>query len=271
MHRCCLCPEHHAVVDLHHVVAISEDGPNTEENLMAVCPTCHATIHRIRNRYTIDQLRMYKERWVRLCALGLPLDVRIAHSFDYTQPPKSAQMPPGTPAPPTSHIAHPVPAQEHTGREEERNLVARVVEWYGTWRRRRRTPSKGDKPIAVLRQLHRQGLGLELARVDVKIEDEVQRGYLLEPRDEDQKSIWIGPTIVVEWLAGADEALQMEVEEQLWAKGSPLALARLLEQGRARGELRVRWKPMGQLTGPREVRVAEIERYFEPTVIVEQE
>jgi len=70
MHRCCLCPEHHDVTDLHHVVPISEGGPNTEENLMAVCPTCHAKIHRIRNRYTLDQLRMYKERWARRTGRG---------------------------------------------------------------------------------------------------------------------------------------------------------------------------------------------------------
>jgi 5-methylcytosine-specific restriction endonuclease McrA len=34
MHRCCLCPEHQEVVDLHHIVPISEEGPDTEEDLM---------------------------------------------------------------------------------------------------------------------------------------------------------------------------------------------------------------------------------------------
>jgi hypothetical protein len=92
MHRCCLCPEHQEVIDLHHVVPISEGGPNTEDNLMAVCPTCHAKIHRIRNRYSADQLRMYKERWVQLCALGLPLDLRLAQAFDTSKPPPS-EMP----------------------------------------------------------------------------------------------------------------------------------------------------------------------------------
>lgn len=28
MHRCCLCPEHNDVTDVHHIVPISEDGPN---------------------------------------------------------------------------------------------------------------------------------------------------------------------------------------------------------------------------------------------------
>jgi hypothetical protein len=72
MHRCCLCPEHQEVVDLHHIVPINEEGPDTEENLMVVCPTCHAKIHRIRNRYNPTQLRMYKGRWAERCAEGAP-------------------------------------------------------------------------------------------------------------------------------------------------------------------------------------------------------
>jgi len=88
MHRCCLCPEHNDVTDLHHVVPISEGGPDSEENLMVVCPTCHAKIHRLRKRYTPEQLRMYKERWVRLCGRGLPLDVRLSQAFVDTPPPE---------------------------------------------------------------------------------------------------------------------------------------------------------------------------------------
>jgi hypothetical protein len=95
MHRCCLCPEHHDVTDLHHIVPISEDGPDSEDNLMVVCPTCHAKIHRLRKRYTARQLRMYKERWVQLCALALPLDVRLAQAFDFTRAPEATPIPSG--------------------------------------------------------------------------------------------------------------------------------------------------------------------------------
>jgi hypothetical protein len=87
MHRCCLCPEHPDVTDLHHVEPISEGGPNTEDNLVVVCPTCHAKIHRHRKHYTSRQLRMYKEHWNKLCALGLPLDQRLAQAYSYDQPP----------------------------------------------------------------------------------------------------------------------------------------------------------------------------------------
>ncbi|MGB8657433.1 MAG: tetratricopeptide repeat protein [Candidatus Zixiibacteriota bacterium] len=71
MHRCCLCPEHQDITDFHHIILISEGGPDSEDNLIIVCPTCHAKIHRIRGRYTPTQLKMYKEKWVNICALRL--------------------------------------------------------------------------------------------------------------------------------------------------------------------------------------------------------
>jgi formylglycine-generating enzyme required for sulfatase activity len=88
MHRCCLCPQHEDVTDLHHIIPISEDGPNTEENLIVVCPNCHRKIHSIRTRYPPRQLRMYKERWVGLCALGLTLEERLmlALAIDHESP-----------------------------------------------------------------------------------------------------------------------------------------------------------------------------------------
>ena len=116
MHRCCLCPEHHDITDLHHVVEISEGGPNTEDNLMVVCPTCHAKIHRLRNRYTAEQLSMYKERWTRFCALGIPLGERLAQALDYTKAPAQLDVIP----PPTPYLAHRYPMPKHwTGREAE--------------------------------------------------------------------------------------------------------------------------------------------------------
>ncbi len=34
------------VIDLHHVIPLSEDGPNKLDNLIALCPNCHALHHR---------------------------------------------------------------------------------------------------------------------------------------------------------------------------------------------------------------------------------
>ncbi len=86
MHRCCLCPQHEDITDIHHIVPINEDGPDTEENLMVVCPTCHVKIHRIRTMYNIEQLKMYKDRWVSLCAKGLTLEERLKEAPGIEQP-----------------------------------------------------------------------------------------------------------------------------------------------------------------------------------------
>lgn len=149
-------------------------------------------------------------------------------------------------------------------------LWTRAASELEAWRKRRRTPSDED-PIAVLRMLNRLGLGLKLSRVDVEIHGQVRRGYVLVPPDEGEETMWVGPNIIVEWRAGAEDALQREVERQLTAEGSPVALADLLEQGRARGELKVAWKKVDGLDGPREVSAPEEGAYLEPTIIVEQE
>lgn len=138
MHRCCLCPEHHDVTDLHHVVPISEDGPDTEDNLMVICPTCHAKIHRLRTSYSPEQLRMYKERWVHNCALGLPLDARFVQTFDYRKAPEPPAIPPGLLLPPQPYLAHPYPLQPNfIGRVNQRRML---TEWL----------SRGHEPVFVL-------------------------------------------------------------------------------------------------------------------------
>jgi len=115
MHRCCLCPQHEDITDIHHIVPISEKGPNTEENLMVVCVLCHAKIHRIRTMYTPTQLKMYKERWVNLCAMGLTLEERLKNA-------------PGIKLylPPSLHNQTP-PEENFVGREE---YLDTVTSWY---------------------------------------------------------------------------------------------------------------------------------------------
>jgi len=51
---------------LHHIVFFAEGGPNTDENLMLVCPACHAKIHKQPERYPRDELREAKRHWVRM-------------------------------------------------------------------------------------------------------------------------------------------------------------------------------------------------------------
>ncbi|MEK9149540.1 MAG: HNH endonuclease, partial [Candidatus Desantisbacteria bacterium] len=86
MHRCCLCPQHEDITDVHHIIFISEGGSDTEDNLMVVCPTCHAKIHRRPGMYTSNQLKTYKERWVSLCAKGISLEMLIPSLHNQTPP-----------------------------------------------------------------------------------------------------------------------------------------------------------------------------------------
>ena len=66
-HRCCLCPDHPVITNAHHVIEVKAGGPNTQENLVLVCGTCHDYIHRIPNLYTPSQLHEYKRRWIEYC------------------------------------------------------------------------------------------------------------------------------------------------------------------------------------------------------------
>ncbi len=148
---------------------------------------------------------------------------------------------------------------------------------YFKWRMRQRTPSASDTPLVLLRKLQLQGLGVQLPRVDVTIDGTLQRAFVLEPLQEGRDSIWVGPGIVVTWsdedMEEEDIRLQRVVSRLLKPEGSTSELARLLEVGQARGILRVGWRRMGQLSGPYQVKPADIKRdaSLEPTVLVEQE
>lgn len=139
------------------------------------------------------------------------------------------------------------------------------------WQERRRIPSSKDTPITVLKKLHQQNLGLELKRVEFTMQGENQRAFLLENHDESQTRLWIGPAIIVEWLEGASPALQQKVEQQLNPKGSAARLAELLQEGQKLGALRVRWKPMGRITGPYEANNTDILKFLDPGFLIEQE
>ena len=54
------------IVDLHHIVPVAQGGPNTAENLIALCPTCHALFER--GLITGDAIRAWKAVLVSLSA-----------------------------------------------------------------------------------------------------------------------------------------------------------------------------------------------------------
>ncbi|MFH0775096.1 MAG: HNH endonuclease [bacterium] len=116
MHRCCLCLQHENIIEIHHIVPISEGGPDTEENLIVVCPNCHTLIHQPKTMYTPKQLRMYKKKWVSFCAKGFPLETPIPNLHNQT--PLEPRL---------IHITEPEP--NWVGRKEE---LARLNQCYQT-------------------------------------------------------------------------------------------------------------------------------------------
>lgn len=45
-------------LDIHHLVPVSEDGPDSAENLLALCPNCHALYHK--GEIPVESIRAWK-------------------------------------------------------------------------------------------------------------------------------------------------------------------------------------------------------------------
>ncbi|HUU55410.1 MAG TPA: HNH endonuclease [Armatimonadota bacterium] len=122
MRRCCLCPEHADITEIHYIIPVREDGRNTEDDLLIVCHNCHGKIEQIRGRYTPDQLLEYKRRWAGLCRReDLTLEQKIREA------PAIQDMATGPLLPPLPYFAHPYPLQKHfTGRVAYRK---RLTDW----------------------------------------------------------------------------------------------------------------------------------------------
>ena len=74
--RCCICR-----IDIrhkHHIEYFRKGGKNTENNLIIVCPNCHASIHQQPHVYTKKRLKMVKKKWIELCSMPfLSMEERI--------------------------------------------------------------------------------------------------------------------------------------------------------------------------------------------------
>jgi hypothetical protein len=144
-----------------------------------------------------------------------------------------------------------------------------LVQWsVGRWAERH-TPSSTDGPILELYKLHRQKLGIKLRSAEATIGGEKVRVFLLQPLAEGGDTIWVGPSIILEWTEEPAEMIYREVQEQLGEHGTAGALAKALERGQAAGALEVRWGRRGQLDRPREVKKADLVMVGQ-TVIVEE-
>jgi hypothetical protein len=141
--------------------------------------------------------------------------------------------------------------------------------------RRGRVPSEKDGPIQVLEKLGKRGMRLGLDRTEVKLNEKPTKLFLLEPRNEDEKKIWVGPYIVVEWpkINGeqlrAQEQLREQVRGLLKPDGDPGSLAQLLKQGKNARSLEVGWDKSKLPGRPLRIKTDDVkEGATEPDIIV---
>ncbi len=117
--RCAICPEHRDIRNIHHIVPFRKNGPNSESNLIVVCPNCHESIHRNPRVYTKKRVKMAKQKWIDICSKSsLSLQEKIAQSPGIELEKKS----------PLIFIPHPYPeAPNFTGRKKERGAM--LTKW----------------------------------------------------------------------------------------------------------------------------------------------
>jgi len=73
--RCCICHRFCGVkIETDHIVPSNEGGGDVIENAIPVCFECHAEIHSYNDKhprgrkFQPEELRLHKERWLRICA-----------------------------------------------------------------------------------------------------------------------------------------------------------------------------------------------------------
>lgn len=65
-HTCCICHTGRVTAQIHH--ADGDPSNNDEENLIPLCPNCHARAeseYGMTRNYSPEQLRMYRDGWFR--------------------------------------------------------------------------------------------------------------------------------------------------------------------------------------------------------------
>jgi hypothetical protein len=72
--RCCICHRFCGIrIETHHIIPENEGGNNNISNAIPVCFDCHAEVQLYNNKhprgrkYTANELREHKKRWLKLC------------------------------------------------------------------------------------------------------------------------------------------------------------------------------------------------------------
>ena len=96
---CCYCSDGNSSrpFQIHHVDPYSETQDNSEDNLLLVCPTHHATIHA--NSFSRSEQKSVKHRWhatveiaSEFATKGLAFPFGTFQALDYSSDPKPAEL-----------------------------------------------------------------------------------------------------------------------------------------------------------------------------------
>lgn len=138
-------------------------------------------------------------------------------------------------------------------------LLIAAIAWAWRWWWKLR---ENEDPVSALRKLGRRGVAVTLVQVET---NDSKRLLLVEPLRSDRPTVWATSQIVVEWQAQASEPLKQSIEKEREATGDASRLANLLAQGRAAGQLALKWKD----GGPRPLKTTDVKRKLPALPIVD--
>jgi hypothetical protein len=67
------------------------------------------------------------------------------------------------------------------------------------WHRLRHVPSAKDNPLATLKKMSRNGLGLVTSKISFQIKDSPMEMFLIQPLQDEQTLVWVAPPIAADW------------------------------------------------------------------------
>ena len=125
-------------------------------------------------------------------------------------------------------------------------------------------PNSSDSPIAILRKLGNNGLGISLPHVTHHLGTQDLGGFVIERIEDGKTMLWIAPHMMVTWKAAV--AQRSEFEGELNGDRHPAELARILEG--AGDQVTVEWEANGVVPNPYHAKVEAITQYQAADVII---
>jgi hypothetical protein len=139
------------------------------------------------------------------------------------------------------------------------------------WYRLRHVPSAKDNPLATLKKMSRNGLGLVASKISFQIKDSPMEMFLIQPLKDDETLVWVAPRIAADWANSNDSrTAEAEFRQRLNNNQDPGVLADWLKDEKKQARLTgVHWvaSPRSVPT-PYHLKVENINGWPQPDRIV---